>query len=131
MKQEQLFKNLDSAVGEARGMLDTLEAVKGPVYAGVVHKMLIASQMTDLVQVLAMRISAQEHRLTAHMMARSIAEGIGVILADYAGLAGIDPDRQEELIADCERIVESTRGLIKGAHVAAVNGTGFGDSNAY
>lgn len=130
MKQEQLFKNLDSALEESKGMLDTLEAIKGPAYTGVVHKMLIATQITELVELLVKRLSSPENRHAAMIMGKSIAEGVGVILADYAAISGIDPDEQDALIADCERIMKTTKGMLQSAHDAAANGTGFGDRDA-
>lgn len=130
MKQEQLFKNIDDALGESKSMLDNLAAVKGDAYANVVHKMLLATQIQDLMVMISKRMVRPESEIPAAMMMHTIDRALGILVAEVAGLSGIGEGKQDELIADCERIRVTTQGLLSSAHKAAEANAGFGGRDA-
>lgn len=127
MSEKAIIDNLTAVKKEARGMLETVRAVKGKDYTDCVNQMLTVLQVQDMTSLLlGMSKDAGVPMPVLSAMADALAAAMSSILTEYVSVKGMSEDRVPEMIEDAERMRDSTQSLFKSAIKAGEKGISIG-----
>lgn len=123
MSDKAIIDNLTAVKKEARGMLETVCAVKGKDYTDCVNQMLTVLQVQDMTSLLlGMSKDAGVPVPVLSAMADALSAALSSILTEYVSVKGMGEDRVPEMIEDAERMRDSTQSLFKSAIKAGQSG---------
>ena len=120
-----LMKNLGEVKEEARSMLTTLEAVKGPHYASTVRSLLLIKQVAMIGSLLCEE-SQRVNPPIASACAKGLSDSLCVIASSLQNIGQITDQEWSEITKDAMAMGDSVDGLIRTAVDTSNTGSGFG-----
>lgn len=123
----ELMKNLGEVKQEARSMLTTLEAVKGPHYATTVRSLLLIKQVAMIGSLLC---EDAGNRDKASACAVGMSESLCVLASSLQSIGQISDEDWSAMTKDAIALGDSVDGLIRTAVDSSNTGSGFGGADA-
>jgi hypothetical protein len=125
----ELMKNLGEVKQEARSMLTTLEAVKGPHYATTVRSLLLIKQIAMIGSLLCDEASKVD-KAKAAACAYGLSESLCVVASSLQSVGAITDEDWTAMTKDAIAMGDSVDGLIRTAVDTSNAGSGFGGKDA-
>lgn len=125
----ELMKNLGEVKQEARSMLTTLEAVKGPHYATTVRSLLLIKQIAMIGGLLCDEAGKVDKAKTS-ACAYGLSESLCVVASSLQSIGQISDEDWRAMTKDAIAMGDSVDGLIRTAVDTSNTGGGFGGEDA-
>lgn len=125
----ELMNNLGEVKDEARSMLSTLEAVKGPHYATTVRALLLIKQIAHIGSLACEEVGKTNSPMAA-ACAYGLSESLCVVASSLQAIGQISDEDWSSMTKDAIAMGNSVDGLIKTAVDTSNAGSGFGGDDA-